>query len=216
MLDFDIYGELVKVVREQTTYLRHYSGQVIDNLDPLNKGRVKANIPELGFISKDLSVWCNARQGHGMSVPKINSWVEVYFLNGNPEFPVYLALDSKVAENIPSSYTGDVKQHVLFEDPNNSSGVILYDGNGKELTLLKSGEKITMLEGTESFVLGDTLKTELQKNIDALTQLQADFAAWVVAPNDGGAALKAVVSAGFGASSLASLTSILSDDIKGK
>jgi len=71
---------------------------------------------------------------------------------------------------------------------------------------------------TESFVLGDTLKTELQKNVDALTQLQADLTAWTPVPNDGGAALKTVLGlpGGFLSKSIASLTNILSQVIKGK
>jgi len=69
---------------------------------------------------------------------------------------------------------------------------------------------------TESYVLGDTLKVELQKNVDALTQLQTDLTAWTPVPNDGGASLKAILSAGFLTKTLASLTNILSQVIKGK
>lgn len=85
--------------------------------------------------------------------------------------------------------------------------------NNIELT--DAGELI-FLSGTESYVKGDVLKTELQKNIDALTQLQTDFTNWTPASGDGGAALKTLLSSGFLTKTLASLTNILSLLIKGK
>ncbi len=74
---------------------------------------------------------------------------------------------------------------------------------------------LKFFEGTESFVLGDVLKTEIQKNIDALTQLQTDFTSWIPVATDGGAALKLILESGFLLSALASLDNILSAKIKG-
>jgi len=206
MTDYDFYGELVNDIKRETVYLRHYIGEVVDNEDSLKKGRIKVTLPELGFLSKDLSIWCNPRQGHGLSVPKVGSWVEVYFINGDPEKPVYLYLASEIAENTPKGYTGDVKQHVLFEDPDDENGLILYENNGTKLTFFK---------GDESFVLGDTAQTELDKDKDAMTELQNAINGWTPVPNDGGAALKAAL-ATFLAKPMADYSSILSDLIKGK
>jgi len=206
MIDDDLYGELTKIIQRETIYLRHYMGEVVDTNDKLKKGRVKATIPELGFISKDLSIWCNPRQGHSLSVPKVGAWVEIYFLNGDSTMPVYLHLASNVKDNTPKGYTGDTKKHVLFEDPVSEDGIILYDNNGN---------KITFLKGEESFVLGDTAKTELDKDLDAMTELQNAINSWSPAPNDGGAALKAALTA-FLLKPMANYSSILSEKIKGK
>jgi len=206
MNDYDLYGEIIRIVKEQTIYLRHYYGQVIDNNDSLKKGRVKSTIPGLGLISKDLSIWCNARQGHSMSVPKIGAWVEVYFMHGDPELPVYLHLASNVANNTPTSYTGDVDKHILFQDPNKSAGNVIYNSNG---------EILTFLEGDESFVLGDTAKTELDKDEDAMTTLQAAINGWIPLAGDGGGALKTALGT-FLTKPMANYSNILSSVIKGK
>lgn len=72
--------------------------------------------------------------------------------------------------------------------------------------------QVQLGDGTDKMVLGDTLKTEIQKIIDQITQLRTDFSSWVVAPNDGGQALKTAVSAGFALKPDADLTNVLSDN----
>jgi len=46
--------------------------------------------------------------------------------------------------------------------------------------------------------------------------LQTDFTNWTPVPNDGGAALKTLLTSGFLTKTLASLTNILSEVITGK
>ncbi len=99
-----------------------------------------------------------------------------------------------------------INEHILFESPDNVQKIV-YD---EDDNLLSIGE------GDESFVLGDTLRTELQHNVDALVKLQQDFGTWVPVPNDGGAALATILSTGFLTETIASLTNILSERIKGE
>jgi len=203
----DLYEIIQQMIEEETLYLRHFIGEVAVTNDSLKKGRVKVMIKELGFDTPDLGIWCYPRQSHSMSVPAVKSWVEVYFINGERERPVYLYPATEIIGNILKSYKGDPKEHILFESPENKNHNIKFDSKEKLLTFLN---------GSESFVLGDTFKTEMQKNIDALTQLQLDFASWAVTPLDGGAALKSTVTAGFLTKPLTSLANILSKMIKGK
>lgn len=72
--------------------------------------------------------------------------------------------------------------------------------------------KVTLGEGGEKMILGDTIKTEIQKLIDQVKQLRQDFTTWTPVPNDGGAALKAVISAGFALKPDADLAEILSEN----
>lgn len=74
--------------------------------------------------------------------------------------------------------------------------------------------KMTLGMGTAKMVLGDTAQTQLQKIVDQLAQLKNDFAGWVVIPNDGGAALKAKIAAGFALKPDADLSQILSENHK--
>lgn len=71
-------------------------------------------------------------------------------------------------------------------------------------------------DSIEPYVLGNKLKDELQKIVDAIIQLKNDFSTWAPVPNDGGAALKAKVMAGFCVKPPAILEFILSKKIKGE
>ncbi len=71
-------------------------------------------------------------------------------------------------------------------------------------------------DAAESFVLGDELKTEIEKLRAQVEQLKTDFSSWTPVPMDGGAALKIKVSAGFLTKPSSSFSEILSDKIKGE
>ena len=205
-LQRDIRAQIDQVIREETRWLRHYESQVIDNLDPLNRGRVKVTVPELGFDTPDKAMWCFPRQGNSMSVPEKDSWVDVYFVSGDPNKPRYLHYASEMKDMTPTKFDGQPATRVIFESPVTNESIKYTDGD----------KVLAFLEGSEHYVLGDKLKTELQKIVNALTQLNTDFTTWVVAPNDGGAALKAKVTTGFLTKAQAVLTGILSSVIKGK
>jgi hypothetical protein len=74
--------------------------------------------------------------------------------------------------------------------------------------------KTELGDGSKKMVIGDEIKTQLQKVLDQLTQLRTDFSTWTPVPHDGGAALKAVIAAGFALKPDASLTDILSENNK--
>ena len=201
----DIRGLVISVIKEELKFWKHYIGEVKSNNDSLNLGRVQVTIPELGFFSEDQAIWAFPRQGNSMSVPQKGEWVEIYFIGGDSDRPVYLHYASEVQGSIPENYS-EPATRVLFESPKTK----------ENLTYNDDDKKFVFNEGEESFVLGDTLKTELQKTVDALTQLQTDFTSWTPAPNDGGAALKTLITAGFLTKAMSSLTSILSSGIFGK
>lgn len=209
ILSDDLHEMIQELIYEETIFLRHFMGQVLDNNDPDLLGRVKVSITELGFdplLGGD-GLWCFPRQLSAMIVPKIGDFVEVYFMKSENEgsLPVYLTQASEMKDMIPKNYKGVTTDAVIFEDRNNQNNNIKLEAG---VLKLMNGE-------SESFVLGDTLKTELQKNVDALTQLQTDLNSWTPVPNDGGAALKTILSSGFLTKTIASLTNILSLLIKG-
>lgn len=195
-----------EIVRQETIFLRHFVGVVLDNKDELNKGRIQVAIYDLGLDTKDVAPWCNARYiGNGISIPKVDDWVEVYFINGSPDRPVWLALASEVKDNLLSNFV-DEKTDVLHENRVTGDAIIYKEED----------EQYQIGAGSESFVKGDTAQTEMNKDNSALQQLQTDLTAWTPFPADGGAALKAILSAGFLTSALGSYSNILSDKIKGE
>lgn len=211
----DIRDELRQLIRKETEFLRHYIGEVSDINDELKVGRVKVMIIERGWDADDMAIWCYPRFTNGVSVPNKGDWVEVYFIDGDPQRPVWIGVAQEISEMVVKSYDGNPDNHILFEDPKNDANYIKYDAKEKQLDLLTKDNKIIMLEGDEPYVLGDTTKTELDKDEDAMTELQTAIAGWTPAPNDGGAALKAAL-ATFLTKPMANYSSILSEDIKGK
>lgn len=189
MIENDIYGEILKIIIDETMYLRHYIGEIVDIKDELNKGRVKVTLPELGLDTPDLGLWCNPRQGSSLIVPKVGQWAEVYFINGNRMNPVYLYPTSEIKDNTLKNYTGDTKEKILFEDSDSKANNIKYKQSDKE---------IIIFDGEDYAVKYNELKTIVEELQNDLTTLKNAFSGWVVVPNDGGAALKAATTAWYG------------------
>jgi hypothetical protein len=159
-----LYGMICEIVRQETIYLRHYQGKVLSNIDDLNIGMCQISVPELGWIESDISPWCKPRQLHRLSVPAIGEWVEVYFLAGDRNRPVYIEMcnEKKTEDNkycIPADYVGDPKLHIIFQSPESKKGIML-DDTAKMMSI--DSENIEFIKGSmEPFVLGNQLNTFL-------------------------------------------------------
>lgn len=77
------------------------------------------------------------------------------------------------------------------------------------------GPALDLLAANESFVKGDTAKTELDKESANMTALKAAISGWTPVANDGGAALKTALAA-FLALTTENYSNILSTKIKGE
>jgi hypothetical protein len=118
---------------------------------------LKVLIYELGFITPDLAVWCNPRMGaNTLNIPNIGQWVEVYFINGDRGKPVYLPMAGEIQGNLPKNFTGDILKDIIYESFKDKTNNIQFDNK----TLI-----LSFLDGTESFVLGDSFLTWLQNFI---------------------------------------------------
>jgi phage baseplate assembly protein gpV len=131
---FTMYGEIAEIVRRETRYLRHYWGEVAVTTDPLRKGRVKVIVPVLGWDDQSKAAWCTPRQLKALVVPNRGDFVEVYFMEGNPEKPVYIGQIQEFNDQTPEAYSvgtdvvydsGDTKITV-----NTQSGQIDVEGSG--------------------------------------------------------------------------------------
>jgi phage baseplate assembly protein V len=136
-----------------------------------------------------------------------NTEAVIVFGNGNRDQGISICVQNR--EYRPTDLSVD---DVCVYDKSDNR-VWLKDGD--TLKISGSGLKIEMLAANEAYVKGDTFKTELDKDIDAMTTLQAGINAWVPVPNDGGAALKTAL-ATFLAKPMASSANILSTKIKGE
>jgi hypothetical protein len=156
---------ICEIVRQETLYHRHYIGKVLSNVDELNIGMCQVAVYELGWDTADLAPWCYPRQAHRMSVPEVGEWVEVYFLSGDRNKPVYMEMCNEMVKEsdnkrcIPDAYLGDPKKHIIFQSPTSKKGIML-DDTTKMMSI--DSENIEFIIGSvEPFVLGNQLNTFL-------------------------------------------------------
>lgn len=170
----DIRGLVITIIKDEFKFWKHYLGQVVDNNDSLSLGRVQVTIPELGFFSQDQAIWAAPRQGNSLSVPLKDEWVEIYFIGGDSNRPVYLHYANEVQGHTPESYTG-TEDRVIFESPKTGE-YIKYNDEDKSLEISFSGNinitsngevnisnasKINLIGATEAFVNGTSHQTAL-------------------------------------------------------
>lgn len=147
----DILELLRKIIAEETRYLRHYIAQVVDIEDPDSQGKVRATVPALGWDTDEVAPWIFPRAMNSLQTPKVGQWIEVYFLNGDRNKPVYVGQAVEMEDSSPTLYEGDTDNQVLFEDPDNGEGIRYKKGEGL----------LEIFQAVEAAVLGDTLKTHL-------------------------------------------------------
>lgn len=230
-----LYEDVRRVVAEETVYLRHYYGTVLNNIDPLqpDSGRVLVTCDELGWDDILSAAWCNPRMNVGsMIVPEVGQTVEIYFMNGDPERPVYLSLAAEISQlvpvvsNKPASYQLPFIQQVIYESSLPAgNGRIVYNKILQSLDIqvdlgavnIQGGSLGVTLDGPSSiepFVKGTTALIELTKSQALWTALQSVLSSWVPVPMDGGAALKTAL-APFLALPVPNYATILSVKIRG-
>lgn len=161
-LDRDIRGLLAMVIHEETQFMKHYLGLVADNKDELGRGRVLVTIPELGFDTAAQGLWCWPRQADSLSVPEPDSYVEVYFMGGHPDRPVYLSYTSEMLGSELSLHNKVPESRVIFESPKTKEG-IHYDDKTKKL-VIKGGDEPLVL-GNKIVTSLNTLITELKAHV---------------------------------------------------
>jgi hypothetical protein len=113
----DLYNLIKRIVLNETIYLRHYNGQVVNTVDPAGKGRVRVTIADLGFSVPSNGLWCSSRFLNSLYVPKIGDWLDVGFVNGDRDRPVYYGKANEIAGQLPESFDNILGNQVIFEDP---------------------------------------------------------------------------------------------------
>jgi len=207
----EVYSMLEKIILDVTRFYVARIGEVVNTDDELKSGRILVHIPSLGWTTDAEGAWCFPKDKKSLITPKVGDFVLIEFVDGNKDYPIYSGLALQMKDMLPAAYDGKNTTQILFEN-NKKDFALIYDESEK---ILKLGSK----DVTESFVKGDTLKTELQKVYDALSQLKTDLTAWAPVVGDNGVstvALKTIVTAGFLTKLLGTLDNILSEKIKGE
>ncbi|QDT90458.1 phage baseplate assembly protein V [Gimesia algae] len=88
------------------TYLGKYRGTVINNVDPLNKGRLMVQVPDV--LGTDISTWALpclplAGPNNGFyALPIMGSGVWVEFEQGDPDYPIWVGCFWGSAAEVPA------------------------------------------------------------------------------------------------------------------
>ena len=155
-----------------------YRGLVIDNLDPLQIGRIQAQVPDvLGEAPSSWALPCIPAAGSQAGcfiVPPIGSQVWIEFEQGDPDFPIWtggfwgLAADVPVAaltpapippgQNIVLQTTGQ-NALVLSDAPPSPAGggVVLSAAGGATIVINDTGVSISNGKGATITLIGPTV-----------------------------------------------------------
>jgi hypothetical protein len=135
--DRTLLALIKEIVLRETIFLRHYIGKVINADDPENFGRVKCEILALGWTEEQNIPWMNPRDKRSRIVPKRGEYVEVYFMEGRRDRPVYLGITAEIKDMIPDEWTGDLNKDLLYNDYDNKI-LVQFDKGENELKIGKS------------------------------------------------------------------------------
>jgi hypothetical protein len=153
------YEALREVIARATRYDKTYMAKVLVDLDPDGKGRVQIAIPDLGILTPAEGVWADVEMPIGVNVsPKVDDWVAVYFLGGDPSKPCVRGRTSIIKDNLPKN--ADRKQ-VFYEDDNTK---IYYDEANSEISIDTKYKMIVKIEGDTNIEIKG--KTSLKSDGD--------------------------------------------------
>ena len=89
-------------------FLGIYRGIVVDNNDPLNKGRLRLQIPQVLLEEETGWAWATHRPGIANVFIPVGTAVWVTFEGGDPSFPVWIGLATEQVTGVPVPVTGDL------------------------------------------------------------------------------------------------------------
>lgn len=167
---------------EDKRYYGKYRGTVINNVDPMQIGRLMVQVPDvegvipsswampcLPFTGKQMGMWC---------LPQIGTGVWVEFEQGDVDYPIWsgcwygsaaevpaLALAAPPA--VPNVVLQTTAQNTLMlsDLPGPTGGILLKSMTGAFISVNETGIKISNGQGATIFMVGNAVDI----NIGALT-----------------------------------------------
>jgi uncharacterized protein involved in type VI secretion and phage assembly len=159
---------------EEKKYLGKYRGTVLNNIDPLQTGRLQVQVPDVSNVLP--STWAlpclpfaGAQAGFHV-IPAIGSIVWVEFEQGDPDYPVWVGCFwGSVADIPPLALAGvpGVQQVVvqtegensliISDTPGPSGGILLQTSSGALISVSDAGITISNGQGATITLTGPTV-----------------------------------------------------------
>jgi uncharacterized protein involved in type VI secretion and phage assembly len=162
-------------------YFGKFPGSVRSNIDPLMKGRLLVEVPDVG--GNMLSSWampCLPVAGPNMgmfTVPPVGAGVWVEFVRGDPDYPIWVggyyseADVPALARMVPPGVSGitlqtQAKNGIVISDlPGPTGGVLIQTTSGAMISVSDVGITISNGKGATLTLTGPTVDV----NLGALT-----------------------------------------------
>jgi len=155
-------------------YYGKYRGMVINNIDPLQIGRLMIQVPDVGGpIPSSWAMPCFPISGKQMGaymIPQIGAGVWVEFEQGNPDYPIWsgcwygsvaevpaLALAGNPASPNIVLQTGLQNSIVISDLPGPTGGIMLKSTTGATLIVNDTGIYIQNGKGAMLTMIGPTV-----------------------------------------------------------
>jgi uncharacterized protein involved in type VI secretion and phage assembly len=155
-------------------YYGKYRGMVLNNLDPMQMGRLMVQVPDVGGpIPSSWAMPCFPLSGKQMGaymIPQIGAGVWVEFEQGNPDYPIWsgcwygsaaevpvLALAGNPASPNIVLQTGLQNSIVISDLPGPTGGIMLKSTTGAMLIVNDTGIYIQNGKGAMLTMIGPTV-----------------------------------------------------------
>lgn len=159
---------------EAQKYYGKYRGMVLNNLDPMQMGRLMVQVPDVGGpIPSSWAMPCFPLSGKQMGaymIPQIGAGVWVEFEQGNPDYPIWsgcwygsaaevpaLALAGNPASPNIVFQTGLQNSLVISDLPGPTGGIMLKSTTGAMLIVNDTGIYIQNGKGAMITMIGPTV-----------------------------------------------------------
>ena len=162
-------------------YYGKYRGVVVNNVDPMQIGRVMVSVPDIGPIPTTWALPCLPASGINtgvFTVPQIGAGVWVEFEQGDPDHPIWVggywgsaAETPTMAKTVPPGVNGVTIQTtlnnsiVVSDVPGPTGGIRMTTTTGAMISISDVGIVISNGKGATISLIGPTVDI----NVGALT-----------------------------------------------
>lgn len=163
-------------------YYGKYRGVVLNNIDPMQMGRVQVQVPDvLGIAVSSWAMACvpfTGKQSGIYCVPQVGSGVWVEFEQGDPDHPVWVGGFWGSAADVPALalaglpvspsivlQTGSQNTLMISDLPGPAGGILLKTAAGALISISEAGITISNGQGATIMLTGPTVNI----NAGALT-----------------------------------------------
>jgi uncharacterized protein involved in type VI secretion and phage assembly len=155
-------------------YFGKYRGMVINNIDPMQMGRLMVQVPDIsGLIPSTWAMPCFPVTGKQMGVwvlPQIGAGVWVEFEQGNPDYPIWVGCFPGSAADVPALalagnplspsivlQTGLQNTLMISDMPGPAGGLLLKTTTGAMMSINDVGITISNGKGAVITMMGPAI-----------------------------------------------------------